>query len=115
MAETLVFYAQRGEFIQSQNISRSRWITVSNMSCKPGIVAIYDNVPSGRVPSCTKDQIAVMIFSEDKALILQFQLVQVQHGSSDCELQFAFTTSLCAGKKPGEIAYMYSLYFESTL
>ena len=113
LAETLAFDIQRGEFVQVLNICRNHWITVTNINCKAGIIAIYDSVPSGRVPSRTRDQIAAMIFCEDKAFTLQFQPVQVQRGSSDCGLfALAFATSLCAGENPERINYVQHLFRE---
>ena len=62
VAETLAFNIQRGKFVQILNVSGYHWITVSNIHCKPGTVAIYDSMPSGDVPRRTKEQIAAILF-----------------------------------------------------
>lgn len=97
LAETLSFDVQRGQFVQVLNVSRSHWITVSNIGCKPAAIAVYDSMPSGYIPRRTKDVIASIVFSNEKAITLQFIAVQSQHGSNDCGLfALAFAASLCA-------------------
>ena len=99
LAETLSFDIQRGEFVQVLNVSGSHLITVSTIGCQPGVVSIYDSIPSCGVPTHTKEQIAAIIFNQDKEVTLEFQAVQSQRGSSDCGLfALAFVTSLCSGE-----------------
>ena len=110
LAEILAFDIQRGEFVQVLNLSGCHWITVSNIGCKSGFVNVYDSIPSCYVSMRTKEQIAAMLFSEDKELILEYQAVQSQRGRNDCGLfALAFATSLCAGENPVEINYIQHL------
>ena len=103
LGETLAFKIQKEEFVQIVNVSQNHWITISTINCKPGIVSVYDSLPSCDVPKRTKEQIAALLFSTKKNITLNFKAVQTQHGSSDCGLfAIAFATSLCAGNKPEE-------------
>ncbi len=99
LAETLAFDVQRGLFVQVLNVSGAHWITVSNVHCETGVVSIYDSIPSGYIPSRTKEQIAAMLFTKAPTITFKFQSVQSQNGSADCGLfSLAFAASLCAGE-----------------
>ena len=116
LAETLSFDIQRGEFVQVLNVSGCHWITVSTIGCRPGVVKIYDSIPSCCVPARTKEQIAAIIFTQDKELTLEFQAVQSQCGSSDCGLfALAFATSLCGGENPIQTNYIQHLLLSHLL
>ena len=111
LAETLSFDIQRGEFVQVLNVSGSHWITVSTIGCQPGVVNIYDSIPSCGVPTHTKEQIAAIIFNQDKEVTLEFQAVQSQRGSNDCGLfALAFATSLCSGESSIQTNYIQHLF-----
>ena len=43
---TQKFDAQRGDFVQILNISRSHWVTVTNIGCKQGHVLLYNSMKS---------------------------------------------------------------------
>ena len=107
LGETLTFDIQRGNFVQVLNVSRSHWITISNIGCEPETIAIYDSLGSGSVPARTSEQIAAIVFSSSSSIQLIFKSVQMQSGGSDCGLfALAFATSLSKGEKPEEINYM---------
>lgn len=106
LANTLSFDIQSGNFIQVLNISECHWIIVSNIGCESGTIAIYDSLCSGSVPVRTTEQITSIVYSNNKSIKLQFKSVQTQVGGSDCGLfALAFANSLCASKRPEEIAY----------
>ena len=110
LGETLSFEIQHGVFVQILNVSQSHWITVSNVGCKKGVVNIYDSIPSFYVPTCTKEQIAAILFANEKTLTLEYKAVQVQQGINDCGLfAIAFATSLCGRENPVEINYKQHL------
>ena len=57
-----------------------------------------------------KEQIAALLFANEKTLTLEYKAVQVQQGSNDCGLfAIAFATSLCGGENPVEINYKQHL------
>ncbi len=46
LGETLTFEVQRGKFVQVLNVyGGSHWITISNLLCLSGVVAVYDSKP----------------------------------------------------------------------
>ena len=52
-----------------------------------------------------------MLFTQPKAITLNFPDVQVQRGSSDCGLfSIAFAVTLCTGFDPVEIKYAQKLF-----
>ena len=55
LGQTLQFTVQRGEFVQILNVSKSHWITVSNIGCKPGTVNIINGIPNNPISSHTKN------------------------------------------------------------
>ena len=107
LGETLAFTIQRGEFVQVLNVSGCHWITISTIGCQQGVVNVYDSIPSCSVPLRTKEQIAAIICTQAKKIILEFPAVQSQRGSSDCGLfSLAFATSLCLGQNPVQTNYI---------
>lgn len=87
--------------MQVLNVYGSHWISVSNIGCPTGTVNIYDSLPNCALYSCTKKQVASILFSTCKKINVNFVDVQVQSGCSDCGLfPLAFSTSLCAGEDP---------------
>ena len=106
LEETLAFTIQRGEFVQVLNVSVCHWITISTIGCQQGVVNVYDSIPSCSVPLRTKEQIAAIICTQAKKIILEFPAVQSQRGSSDCGLfALAFATSLCLGLQTNYIQH----------
>ena len=77
LGETLTFDIQRGNFVQVLNVSRSHWITISNIGCEPETIAIYDSLGSGSVPARTSEQIAAIVFSSSSSIQLIFKSVQM--------------------------------------
>ena len=62
--ETLTFTIQKGEFVQVLNVSGCHWITISTLECQQGVVNVYDSILSCSVTLRTKEQIAVIIFTQ---------------------------------------------------
>ena len=83
------------------------WLTVSSIGYADGHIQVFDSLPSGDVPTRTKEQIAAMLFTSNNQIILQFPNVQVQRGSADCGL-FAIASAmpLCAGEDPCSTNYI---------
>ena len=50
------------EFVQVLNISRSHWVTVSNIGCQSGCVMIYDSLPNCDVPTALRSRL--QLFAE---------------------------------------------------
>ena len=55
------------------NVSKSHWVTVSNIGFKPGIVNVFDSIPNNPISSHTKDKIAAIVFSDKEEIQLQFK------------------------------------------
>ena len=107
VGETLAFTIQKGEFVQVLHVSGCHWITISTMECQQGVVNVYDSIPSCSVSLRTKEQIAAIICTQAKEIILEFPAVQSQRGSSDCGLfALAYATSLCMGDNPVQTNYV---------
>ena len=68
------------------NVYGSHWITVSNLSCPPGVVNIYDSMPNCALYSQTKRHIASILLTKETSIEVQFVDVQLQSGSNDCGL-----------------------------
>ena len=80
---------------------------VSNLSCPPGVVNIYDSMPNCALYSRTKRHIACILMTREKSIKVQFIDVQIQSGGSDCGLfALAFATSLCFGDDPATLNYI---------
>uniref|UniRef100_A0A1X7TST8 Ubiquitin-like protease family profile domain-containing protein n=1 Tax=Amphimedon queenslandica TaxID=400682 RepID=A0A1X7TST8_AMPQE len=59
------------------------------------------------IPLRAKEQIASLIFCDNKEINIDIPDVQKQQRGSDCGLfALAFTTSLCANNSPSEISYI---------
>ena len=110
LGEVLAFKPVSSEFVQVLNISHSHWVTISNIGCQYGCVKIYDSLPNCDVPTRTKEQIAALLFYQQKDITIEFPTMQVQHGSADCGLfALAFATTLCAGDNPAHVNYTQHL------
>ena len=79
-----MFEVQRSEFVQVLHIGGNHWLTVSNIGCPHATVHIFDSLPNIDMPSCAKAQIAALLCTDKHQIQLEFQSVQLQHGSSDC-------------------------------
>ena len=111
LRETLAFTIQRGEFVQVLNVSGCHWITISTIGCQQSIVNVYDSIPSCSVPLRTKEQIAAIICTQAKKIILEFPAVQSQHGSSDCGLfALAFAMHITVFRTKSSANKLHSTY-----
>jgi len=109
LGETLTFEVQKGKFVQVLNVYGSHWITISNILCSSGVVAVYDSKPDCTLSNQTKRQIASILMTDEEVIYIQIVQVQAQMGTSDCGLfSLAFATSLCAGINPAEKCYIQS-------
>ncbi len=82
--ETLTFEVQRGKFVQVLNVYGSYWITISNLLCSSGVVAVYDSKPDCMLSNQTKRQIASILMTNEEAINIQIVKVQTQMGTSEC-------------------------------
>ncbi len=111
IGEVLAFATQKGQFIQILNVMNTHWIMTTSISCQKSEVCVFDSLPSVNVPTRTKQQIANILCSEDKEIILRFPNVQTQRGGSDCGLfAIAFSVSLCNGEDPRTTAYFQGTF-----
>ena len=113
---SLTFEVQRSEFVQVLHIGGNHWLTVSNIGCPHATVHIFDSLPNIDLPSCTKAQIAALLCTDKHQIQLEFQCVQLQHGSSDCgTFALAYAASLCTRKSPTQTIYIQNMLREHLL
>ena len=89
-------------FVQIMNISQSHWICASNILTPPGVVEVYDSMPSYSAhSSALTRQVATVLQTPQAEFELRHVDVQRQVGGSDCGLfAVAFATALCSGIDP---------------
>ena len=102
LAELCHFKSSPTDFVQIVNISRSRWVCVSNVFSSPGVVEVFDSMPAySTTSSGLKRQVAAILKTSEKSFDLYHVDVQRQVGGSDCCLfALAFAVSLCMRKDP---------------
>ncbi len=79
LGETLTFEVQKGKFVQVLNVCGSHWITISNILCSSGVVAVYDCKPDCTLSNQTKRQIASILMTDEEVIYIQI----VPSSSSD--------------------------------
>ena len=102
LAEGSKYRSGSKNFVQIMNISQSHWVCASNVLTPPGVVEVYDSMPSySQHSSALMRQVAVILQTPQAEFELRHIDVQRQVGGSDCGLfAVAFATALCAGKDP---------------
>ena len=90
--------------MQILHVHGNYWITISSMFCKSNEIDIFDSLNIGSISKEDQKQIAALIFTKENDITLNFPIVQMQGGSSDCGLfAIAFATSLCCGFNPAQV------------
>ena len=90
-------------FVQVLNVSINHWVTVSTISCPPGVINVYDSMHLETSTSLKKPD---MMHSDKKAISIRTVHIQQQMGGSDCGLfAIANATALCYGKDSGTLAF----------
>ena len=89
-------------FVQIICVARQHFVCASNINCPPGVVDVYDSLPSYSVKSSTlRKQLATIVRTEKPAFQVRHIAVQRQSGTTDCGLfSIAFAQALCAGVDP---------------
>ena len=102
-----LYRSSNEDFVQVINVAGKHWICASNRFSPPGMVYVYDSLPSCSINSSSLHrQIATIMKAEDAAFIVKHVDVQRQLGSSDCGLMaIAFAASLCSGLDPHTLKY----------
>ena len=101
------YQSSNEDFVQLVNVAGKHWVCTSNRLSPPGMVYVYDSLPSCSVNSSSLHrQIAAIMKTEDAAFVVKHVDVQRQVGSSDCRLMaIAFAVSLCSGLDPHTLKY----------
>ena len=82
-----LYRSSNENFVQVINFAGKHWICASNRFSPPGMVYVYDSLPSCSINSSSLHrQIATIMKAEDAAFIVKHVDVQRQLGSSDCGL-----------------------------
>ena len=109
---TMSFDIQRGEFIQILHDGHGHWLTISRIGASKAVteIFVYDSMyPS--VGTNTKKQIAALVSSQEKQIVIKMMNIQLQAGGSDCGLfAIAFATALANGIKPGECSFKQEIF-----
>ena len=89
-------------FVQIICVARQHFVCASNINCPPGVVDVYDSLPSYSVKSSTlRKQLAAIVRTDKPAFQVRHIAVQRQSGTTDCGLfSIAFAQALCAGVDP---------------
>ena len=101
------YQSSNEDFIQLINVAGNHWVCASNRLSPPGIVHVYDSLPSSSINSSSLHrQIAAIMKTEDASFTVKHVAVQRQVGNSDCGLfAIAYATSLCSGLDPHTLKY----------
>ena len=107
LKELAVYKSSKENFIQILNVNASHWVCISNKGLPPGIVVVFDSMPSYTKDStCLQKQVSVILHTMQKFFVIQHVDVQRQNGASDCGLfALAFAVALCNGQYPHEYKY----------
>ena len=73
LGQNLAFNVMKGDFVQIIIINKSHWITIS---CRKKSIDVYDSKPSVNFPTDGKEQIAALVCSERKQIIINMKPVQ---------------------------------------
>ena len=96
LAKNMQFQIERGRFVQILNVSGSHWITIANVGCVQGEVAVFDSMGHTDLTQEVKQQIAALILTPTNKIILiyfnQFKdkLTIVEHLPLHLQHLFAF-------------------------
>lgn len=103
----LLWSSNPTDFIQIVNLNNQHWICISNIGCLPGVVDVFDSIPSYSVGSSSlKSQVAAILRPRETSFTLQFVDTQRQSGSNDCALlAIDFATALCHQQDPQLCTY----------
>ena len=102
LADACKYRSGARNFVQIINISQSHWICASNVLTPPGVVEVYNSMPSYSAhSSALSRQVARVLQTPQADFELRHVAVQRQVGGSDCGLfAVAFATALCSGVDP---------------
>ena len=81
---------------------QGHWLLISTVGTKYAEVRVYDSIYQS-VNIKVKEQIASLLYTQEKEIKLKFMNIQKQSGSNDCEIfAVANATLLALGKNPGK-------------
>ena len=102
LAEKLQYRSNAHNFVQIFNLDRTHWVCASNIGCPPGVVEVFDSIPSFSFKSYSlQQQLAAILQTSKSVFTIRFVAVQRQSGSSDCGgFSIIFAHALCSGLDP---------------
>ena len=91
--------------MQIVNVDSLHWVCASNIYCPPGVIEVYDSIPSFSTGSYgLYKQLAAILRCNTDNLMLKFVNVQRQVGTAECGVfAIAFAYALCNGVDPHTI------------
>ena len=89
-------------FVQIICVARQHFVCTLNINCPPGVVDVYDSLPSYSVKSTTlRKQLAAIVRIDKSGFQVRQIAVQRQSDTTDCGLfSIAFAQALCAEVDP---------------
>ena len=91
--------------MQILHTGQGHWNTVSTIGTNHPEVQIFDSMFIS-LPTMGRAQIAALLATEEKRIIVKFMDVQIQCGECDCGLfSICFATALVFGGQPGHILF----------
>ena len=94
------FQHEEGDFVQVLHVSKSHWITVSNIGCSVDTINVFDSAYAF-IDMDGRKQISSIIKPKGDTLTLNFVNIQHQGNGSDCGLfALACATDIVHGRDP---------------
>lgn len=76
LGQTPTFDVLTDESIQILHSGGDHWLTISTVGVPHPVVQVYDSLP-GRLPLSTLQQIAALLYTKEKEIIIEYASVQV--------------------------------------
>ena len=103
LGQTCSFDIVKQPFLQILQNGQGHWLLVSTIGTKHAEIHVYDSIYQS-VNIRVKEQIASLLYTQEKEIKLKFMNSQKQSGSNDCGLfAVANATLLSMGKTPEKI------------
>ena len=101
----MTFAIEPDEFIQILHDGGAHWVMISTIGTKHPEVRMYDSLYCS-LSSALKCQIATLLATKERQIVVHFMDVQMQAGCDDCgAFAIAFTLALCCGHPPGKFHF----------
>ena len=102
-----IYNSGQCNLVQIVNVSGQHWVCLSTSSKQPGVIDVYDSMPSCSKNSLSlKTQACTILKTSARSIRLNHIDVQRQNGGSDCgPFTIAFAKTLCMDEDPHDHKY----------